>query len=156
MLDLERAPRRETAMVAAIPRRQCSRTPYDGRDLPAEILSRIATESRCERGHLLVPTARDKRETVLEAVVAGHRRQVTDPDFIAERHAWIRFGVAEAVARRWPVATASPRAVPVSLFPAALARPTPAPGAAAMPGRARPTRAVDPFLLRDRDRGLRP
>lgn len=100
VLDLERGPRQETALFTAIPRRQCSRTPYDGRDLPADTLARLAADSGGEGARLVLITEPARRETVLEAVLAGHRRQVNDAAFVAELVAWIRFDRAEALASR--------------------------------------------------------
>jgi hypothetical protein len=45
---------------------------------------------------VMLLTGRDAMEKVLKYVVAGNTAQMSDPAFVAELKAWIRFGAGEA------------------------------------------------------------
>ncbi len=89
-------PRRST-LFEAIPRRQCTRSDYDGQPLAASELDLLAKAGRGDGVRPILLTARPVIEQVLEAVLAGDAAQWNDPAFVAEIEGWIRFDADEAV-----------------------------------------------------------
>lgn len=80
-----------------IARRQCTKTPYDGRSLApaetAELESAGTGQGVCVR---LIDDAALK-ETILEIVNEGNRSQLSDPAFRRELIEWIRVNDAQAI-----------------------------------------------------------
>lgn len=90
----------ESELFAAIPQRQCTRSDYDGRAIPAADLDRLAEAARVDGIELTLLTERGRIDTVLDHVVAGNTAQIEDPAFVAELKAWIRFSQSQALATR--------------------------------------------------------
>jgi nitroreductase len=82
----------------AIAARQCTRSDYDGRAVPAGDLSRLAQAAQLEACELIVIDDRARVEQVLELVLAATATQVADPAFADELKSWIRFNAQEAIA----------------------------------------------------------
>jgi nitroreductase len=99
-LLLDRAAVIEGPLSAAIPRRQSTRTEYDGAPLPTSELRALEAAGRGDGVEVVLVTDDVRRETLLDLVVAGNASQMRDPAFVAELLAWVRFSPAEAVARR--------------------------------------------------------
>ena len=99
-VDLSPAARREDALFAAIPDRQCSRVAYDGRSVTPDVVERLKTAASRYDVDTLVITEPADREDVLDLVVAGNSHQIDDPEFIAELKDWIRFNPDMALASR--------------------------------------------------------
>ncbi len=91
---------KQTALSAAIAQRQCTRTRYDGRPVPSDALARLerAAGGKIARGVFI--TDRPTIDKVTELVAEGNRRQIGDPQFMAELVEWIRFSDGEALALR--------------------------------------------------------
>lgn len=88
------------ALFAAIPRRQNTRSVYDGQPIPTADLSQVEAVS-LEPGIVLhVMTSPGELATVLEYVNTGNLRQYADPAFVDELIAWLRFNKKEALASR--------------------------------------------------------
>lgn len=83
----------------AIPQRQCTRTEYDGRKLSNDDLKALASAGRGHGVNVLLITAQEKVEKVLEYVVQGNTTQMNDRPFVEELEAWIRFDYDEVVSR---------------------------------------------------------
>lgn len=87
-------------LFEAIPVRQCSRSIYDGRRLPANELHVLETVAQGEGVRAIVMTAAPQIETVLDYVARGNAAQLADRAFVEELKTWIRFNEAEAVRTR--------------------------------------------------------
>jgi hypothetical protein len=87
----------ESPLFKAISQRQCTRAEFDGQPVSSEDLRLLALAGAGQGVQLMLLTDRPMMEKVLEYVVQGNTAQMTDPAFIAELKAWIRFNDAEAV-----------------------------------------------------------
>jgi nitroreductase len=96
-IDLEDAPPARSALFEAIPQRQCSRVPYDGRALRGDELSLLEAAGRGEGVELILITDDPRREAVAEFVMQGNSLQFADRAWAAELREWIRFSAAEAM-----------------------------------------------------------
>lgn len=86
-----------TPLVEAIPRRQCSRTDYDGQPLTPEELTLLAAAGTGDDGVRVVMLTSPAELARVEAfVVRGNTTQLKNPAFVKELIAWIRFNQAEA------------------------------------------------------------
>ncbi len=97
-LDLEQAPQERSQLFDAIPRRQSTRSIYDGRAVPAEHLRLLEAAGSDDGVKLLLFTERKQIEEILGYLIAGNSAQMDDAAFIAELKSWLRFNFAEAVA----------------------------------------------------------
>lgn len=84
-------------LFEAIPRRQCSRTEYDGTALSSDQL-RLLDQAGAGNGvSVLLLTDPRQKEQVAEYVAEGNRAQFGDAQWVAELKAWIRFNGRDAV-----------------------------------------------------------
>lgn len=81
----------------AITARQCTRSDYDGRAVPAGDLVRLGQAARRDACELVVIDDRARIEQVLELILAATEAQVADPAFADELKSWIRFNPRAAV-----------------------------------------------------------
>lgn len=88
----------EDALSEAVPRRQCTRSPYDGRSVSREDLSKLEAAARMDGVQLRLLTARADIDQVRDFVVEGNRVQMADPAFVSELKAWLRFNADAALA----------------------------------------------------------
>lgn len=88
-----------TPLLEAIPRRQCTRTVYDGKPVPAERLAALHSAASVDGVDMRLITARDDIDRVRDAVIEGNRVQMRDAGFVAELLDWIRFSEAGAIAK---------------------------------------------------------
>ncbi len=84
----------------AITRRQCTRSLYDGRAVPADELKQLEAAAQVPGARMILVTEPERIEQVLEMVVAANTRQVNDPSFRRELKHWLRFGASTAVRKR--------------------------------------------------------
>jgi hypothetical protein len=84
----------------AIAARQCTRSLYDGRNVPAGELKQLEAAAQVPGARVIFVTEPERIEAVLEMVVAANTTQVNDPAFRKELKHWLRFGAATAVRRR--------------------------------------------------------
>jgi hypothetical protein len=84
----------------AILERQCTRSDYDARPVPAADLAALEAAARVEGCELLFVLEPAGIEQVLELVLAANAAQVGDPAFAAELRGWIRFSAGSALAHR--------------------------------------------------------
>jgi nitroreductase len=96
-IDLEDAPLARSPLFEAIPERQGSRVPYDGRPLGVDELATLDAAGRGDGVDLILITDEQRREAVAEFVMAGNTVQFADRAWAEELRAWIRFSAAEAV-----------------------------------------------------------
>jgi hypothetical protein len=97
-LDLEQAPQARSQLLDAIPRRQSTRSIYDGRAVPAEHLRLLEAAGNGDGVNLPLFTERKPIEDILGYLIAGNSAQMDEAAFIAELKSWLRFNFAEAVA----------------------------------------------------------
>ena len=88
----------DPALVAAIPRRQSTRAPYDGRPVSATHLRVLAAASATPGVDLVLITERAPIDRVRDLVIAGNSVQLADPAFVRELKTWLRFSPREALA----------------------------------------------------------
>lgn len=97
-LGFRRAEGLDGSLAAAIPLRQCTRRPFDGRPItPAERAALAAAGTGAGVRVVLIEDAAT-RAAVGELVAEGNRAQLTDPAFRAELFRWVRCTAAEAIA----------------------------------------------------------
>jgi len=89
---------RVTALAEAIPRRQCTRQPYDGRPVGAEARALLQRAGSGDGVRVVLVDDPRTREAITEYVREGDIRQFSDPAFRRELIAWLRFNDAAAVA----------------------------------------------------------
>ena len=97
---LEPGPAAETPLFVAIPERQCTRSDYDGRAVPAADLAQLEEAARNDGVDLVLISEPSRMNAVLDYVVAGNTRQVEDPAFVAELGQWLRFNAGHAAETR--------------------------------------------------------
>jgi hypothetical protein len=81
----------------AIPRRQCTKTAYDGSLLASAQLNLLEQAGQGAGIRPIMLTARRQLESVIEYVARGNEAQLTDPAFRKELVSWIRFNPGEAL-----------------------------------------------------------
>jgi hypothetical protein len=96
-IDLTPARRPVDPLVAAIPRRQCTRSVYGGRAVSAADLALLGAAARMERVDTLLITDRPGIDRIRDAVIEGNRLQMQDAAFVRELKQWIRFDAASAL-----------------------------------------------------------
>lgn len=97
-IALSTTARAEDTLAAAILRRQCTRSPYDGQSVSSEDLARLDAAARMEGVQLRLLAARADIDQVRDFVVEGNRAQMADPAFVSELKAWLRFNADAALA----------------------------------------------------------
>lgn len=86
-----------TPLFDAIPRRQCTRTEYDGKPIASDELRLLERAGNGKGVRVLILTEKAMMENVLSAIVQANTRQMSDRAFVAELKDWIRFGDREAL-----------------------------------------------------------
>lgn len=99
VIDLEPTMASDAPLFAAIRKRQCTRTDFDGRAVPnadLKLLEQVATIPGCS---VLLVTDKAMISKILDLIVAANTAQIEDPAFVRELKSWIRFNPASAVER---------------------------------------------------------
>jgi hypothetical protein len=96
-IDLARGPALADALYRAIPRRQSTRSTYDGRRVPIDQLKLLQEAAAIDGVSILLITDDGKREKLLDFVVRGNTAQMDDPRFVHELRDWIRFNPGQAL-----------------------------------------------------------
>jgi len=86
-----------TPLFQAIPQRQSTRADYDGKPLSRDELALLQQAGSGKGVQLLLLTERAAMEKTLAYIVQGNTAQMSDPAFVAELKAWIRFSGSDAV-----------------------------------------------------------
>ncbi len=84
-------------LFGAILERQCTRSLYDGRSVPAADLDALAAAAGRDGAEVMLIVDSARIEAVLELILAANRAQVSDPAFAAELESWLRFNARAAV-----------------------------------------------------------
>ncbi|MCW5621866.1 MAG: Tat pathway signal protein [Burkholderiales bacterium] len=95
-IDFEEVPPFRSALFEAIPRRQCSRTVYDGSSLSSGQLREIEEAGGGSGVSVMLLTDDRKKEQVAEYVAAGNTAQFGDAAWAEELKSWIRFNARDA------------------------------------------------------------
>lgn len=90
-------PREDPALFDAIPKRQSTRSDYDGRPVSAADLKALASASSVPGVDLVLITDRAQMDRVRDLVIAGNTTQIGDAAFVRELRAWLRFSPREAI-----------------------------------------------------------
>jgi hypothetical protein len=96
-IDLETAPPDRSPLFEAIPRRQCSRTDYDGTEISTGQLSLLEKAGLGNGVSVILLTAKSQKEQVAEFVAEGNRTQFADPGWAKELKSWVRFNARDAM-----------------------------------------------------------
>jgi len=86
-----------TPLAEAIPNRQCTRSLYDGRAVPAADLEAIAAAAQGDGVELLMLNDRRAIDAVGSFIIEGNTVQMRDAAYMEELKQWLRFSYAEAV-----------------------------------------------------------
>ncbi|SIN60678.1 Nitroreductase family protein [Parasphingorhabdus marina DSM 22363] len=81
----------------AIPRRQSTRSEYDGQPVSREELAALESAATMPGVNTFFITDRGKMDGVLDYVIEGNSAQIDDPAFVEELKNWIRFNPEAAV-----------------------------------------------------------
>jgi hypothetical protein len=84
----------------AIPRRQCSRSLYDGSAVSSEVLRSLVDTARSPAVEVQLLTDKATSGRVLDLVLEGNRTQLADDAFRTELKSWLRFNHKSAGRRR--------------------------------------------------------
>lgn len=96
-IDFEKAVPARSDLFEAIPKRQCTRTEYDGTSLTSEELRLLQEAGSGDGVSVMLLTDDRQKEQVTEFVAEGNRAQISDPRWSAEMKKWIRFNARDAV-----------------------------------------------------------
>jgi hypothetical protein len=94
------APREETSLFRAIPQRQCARAAYDPTLVGNDVLARLDAVSRIEGVEPVFVMDGERRDQILDLIIAGNSAQLDDPAFMSELKSWLRFNERAAAASR--------------------------------------------------------
>lgn len=87
----------QSELYQAIPLRQSTRSVYDGQPISAADLAVLEAAAREEGVSVLIFTAAEKRDAILDFVIQGNSAQMDDPAFVQELRDWLRFSPARAL-----------------------------------------------------------
>ena len=82
----------------AIPKRQSTRSSFDGQAISQDDLELLKTAAQKDGVRVLFFTEPSELESILELVVEGNSAQIDDPAYIAELRYWLRFSSEQAIA----------------------------------------------------------
>jgi hypothetical protein len=111
--DFGAASAERSLLFEAIPKRQSTRSDYDGHSVAASDLAILAAGAQVPGVDLVLLTDRPQIEQLLDLVIAGNRAQMADPVFMRELKHWIRFNPRQAFEARdglFSAATGNPTA----------------------------------------------
>jgi hypothetical protein len=80
----------ETELARAIPARQCTKAPYDGKPLGPDTLVALDEAGTGHDVRIILLTDAKQLETVTDLVNRGNQAQLSDPEFRSELISWIR------------------------------------------------------------------
>jgi hypothetical protein len=91
-------PAKPDALFDAIPKRQSTRTDYDGRPVSAADLAALEHAAAMPGVRLILVTDRTRIGRIRDLIVAGNDYQMADPAFLRELKHWLRFNPRRAAA----------------------------------------------------------
>lgn len=96
--DYGRAKPVPSPLFEAIPRRQCTRTVYDGNPLAPSDLETLDQAAQMPGVRSVFVTDEALKGRLRDLIVAGNDAQMADPAFVAELRHWLRFNPRSALA----------------------------------------------------------
>lgn len=96
VFTLGSGPTESSALFDAIPRRQSTRSEYDGRPVSTADLQTLATAAATPGVDLVLMSNKPQIERVRDLVLAGNSVQMADAAFLRELKTWLRFSPHEA------------------------------------------------------------
>ncbi|MFN3548866.1 MAG: Acg family FMN-binding oxidoreductase [Mesorhizobium sp.] len=99
-ISLQQGPAGTDELFEAVPRRQCTRSDYDGRPVSAEELTALETAADIDGVRIVYLLDKTQIETALEHVIAGNTVQMEDGAFVEELKHWLRFNDGQALETR--------------------------------------------------------
>ncbi len=87
-------------LFGAIPKRQCTRSLYEGRSVSADHLRRLEQAADVEGVDVILITDEARMEEAAGFVIEANTAQMDDPAFMEELAAWIRFNPESALLTR--------------------------------------------------------
>jgi nitroreductase len=97
--DFSNGPASGSALFEAIPKRQSSRTEYDGKPVSNADQQTLADAATIPGVDLFLITDRMQINRIRDLVIAGNTAQIGDRAFMDELKTWLRFAPRDAVAR---------------------------------------------------------
>ena len=97
-VTLGHGPARDTALCAAIPERQSTKSEYDGTPLSPQELAELERAAELPGVRVAWITERERIEEALAWVLAGNDAQMDDAAFVRQLKHWIRYDPAAALA----------------------------------------------------------
>jgi hypothetical protein len=97
VVDLDASSISRSELFDAIPKRQCSRTTYDGSEISARDLKLLEDAGTGNGVSVMLFTGKSNLSKIAEYVVEGNIAQMNDPEWIDELKFWIRFNGKHAV-----------------------------------------------------------
>jgi hypothetical protein len=97
-ISLEQARPDTSALVSAIPLRQCTRAVFDGRPVAPDMLRQLENASREPNVSAILMTERAAIAKITDYVLEGNAAQMRDKAFMRELVSWMRFNEKDAVA----------------------------------------------------------
>ena len=110
-VNFEPGPRDNSPLFEAIPRRQSTRSVYDGRPVSESDLRLLLEAARVPGVDIVVVTERRVMEQLLELIIEANTAQIQDASFVRELKGWIRFNPRSAMQKGdglFSAATGSP------------------------------------------------
>lgn len=95
--DYDSGPVVQSPLFDAIPKRQSTRTDYDGRTVSAADLDVLAKAAVVPGVDLVLLTERSQIDRIRDLVVAGNSAQMADAAFVRELKSWLRFNPRRAL-----------------------------------------------------------
>jgi len=84
------------SLFQAIPKRQCSRTVYDGKPLTSDELDQLCRAGTGNGVQVLLLTDQESKDMILKHVQQANTAQLENPEFKKELKTWVRFGGRDA------------------------------------------------------------
>lgn len=84
-------------LFGAILERQCTRSDYDGREVPSADLAALEAAARVDGAEVMLITDPARIAQVLELILTANAAQVSNPAFATELKSWLRFNTRAAV-----------------------------------------------------------
>ncbi|MCW6512143.1 Acg family FMN-binding oxidoreductase [Lichenifustis flavocetrariae] len=96
-VSLEDGTAGDMALADAIPKRQSTRTEFDGQQVSNADLQALSDAAGIPGVDVVLITDRLRKDKVCELVIEGNTTQMTDPAFMRELKHWLRFNPREAL-----------------------------------------------------------
>ncbi len=97
IISLDKSKEHTTSAYEAIPKRQCTRAPFNGKQVSSSVLNQIATYANSSDIDIHLLTTNKSKKVITDYVVEGNSIQMDDKAFVEELQDWIRFSEADAL-----------------------------------------------------------